>query len=256
MIKYEYRLQTIRFGAPTLLPNGVAQGIIGFSSVYGFPDETQACIESIESIRGINGLPLYSDMLYLDFDSEDGVEEAEAMLQGMGVGFKKYTTGNRGCHFHIPTVPITSPILPSIHKAFVDNHFPKADLSLYKYSGLIRNVGTWHIKNPGKRKLLVKEVVGSLLTIEIVPPKDRGRIKFVYEELDQTEADFLLGTMLLKEIHEGKRNNTVYMMAFLAKTAGMDYTEAEDLLGKYNQTHIFPPLDNREFKSVIRSCYR
>jgi len=256
MIKYEYRSQLIRFGAPHLLPNGVAQSIVGFSSVYGFPEETATCITTIESIKGIQGLPLYSDTLYLDIDNSEFIPEVEAVLRNKGVGFSKYTTGNRGCHFHVPCEPVISPILPSIHKAFVENWFPGADLSLYKYSGIIRNVGTWHIKNPGRRKELLEEVPGKLLVLDILPPKNRSKTFLVYEELDDTEADFQLGCMLLRNISEGKRNNTLFMMAFLAKTAGYDTEEATDILWGYNCSHVSPPIECQEFKTIIKSCYR
>ena len=256
MIKYEYRPHLLRYGAPQLMPIEAAKGIVGFSSIYGFPAETARCIEDSGSTKDIYGMPLYSDILYLDYDSDEGVEEARQILINMGVGFERFTTGNRGCHFHITTKPMTGPLVPSIQKAYVDLTFPHADLSIYKYTGIIRNTGTWHLKNPGKRKELVEEVSGKRLIIDLSPPKDRDQTRVFYADLDPEEADIILGQRLLNPISEGGRNNGLYILAYMAKVAMYDKAAARDMLWQYNCTMIQPPLDDREFNSVINSCYR
>jgi hypothetical protein len=255
-IKYEYRAYLLRHGEPQLMPAQAAQGIVGFSSVYGFPEETVRCIEDSGSTRDIHGLPLYSDLLYLDFDSEEGVEEARQKLQHMGIGYERYTTGNRGCHFHIPIEAMLGPLVPSIQKAYVDQTFPYADLSLYKYTGIIRNNGTWNLKNLGRRKELIEVVEGKKLVVDLTPPRNRGETRMFYSELDPEEADIILGQKLLQTIGNGGRNNGVYMLAYMAKTAKYNKDEARDLLWQYNCTMVQPPLDDREFNAIINSCFR
>lgn len=256
MIKFEYRPHLFRYGDPQLLPRDVARGIVGFSSVYGFPEETYKCIEEAGSIKDIYGLPLYSDILYLDYDSDEGVEEARQILLKMGIAFERFTTGNRGCHFHIPIIEMVGPLVPTLQKSYVDQTFPHADLSIYKYTGIIRNTGTWHLKNPGKRKATIEQVSGKKLSIDLTPPKDRSQTRVFFMDLEPDEADIILGEKLLRPIHEGGRNNGIYMLTYMAKTAKYNKQEVSELLWKYNCEMVVPPLDEREFKSIINSCYR
>ena len=73
----------------------------GFSSVFGYTEETARIITENQSSRDIGNLELYCDELYLDFDSEDGIAEALGFLNSNNIHYGPRAAGNRGKHIHI-----------------------------------------------------------------------------------------------------------------------------------------------------------
>lgn len=251
MIYYEHRNGLVRMVSPILLPKDQAKSMPGFSSVFGYPESTAKIILDKGSSRDIGNLDLYCDELLLDFDSEDGIRDAREFLLMNHLAFQEYHTGNRGCHIHIPIEPISGYGLPAWLKDYVSNVFPGADTSIFKPTGIFRNAGTWHTKNPGSRKELIAEFEGNRL---IIPLKEIN-VKF-HHETEDVDAMELLSNLLFKRIKAGNRNNGVYNLVFLAKEAGMSYEEANTLIYNYNEIGVDPPLRSRELDSIINSCYR
>jgi len=250
MIYYEYRNGLIRVSPPKLMSKIDAKTPPGFSSVFGYTEETARIITENQSSRDIGNLELYCDELYLDFDSEVGIQPAIDYLNGENIYYSLYTTGNRGKHIHIDIVPVQGYGLPQGFKHFVAMRFPGADTSIYKPTGIIRNVGTWHQKNPGYSKQLLDTKPGRTMLIDMdVTPRIPLSIN------DRGDPKELLGALLLKRITNGERNNKMYSLAKVAKESQMSKNEVEEILWHYNRSSVVPPLDSREFQNVINSCF-
>ena len=250
MIYYEHRNGLMRNSPPTLLPKEEAKYRLGFSSVFGYDEETAKYIMENNSLKGLSDRVLYCDELYLDFDTEEGIQAAKDFLATNKLRAQIYTTGNRGCHIHIQIVPLSGVGLADRLKQFVANVFPGADTGIYKATGIFRNIGTWHQKNPGHRKELIGLMAGDILSI---PALNKTIPRFY--AADQEDATDILNSLLLKKITTGERNNKMYNLAFLAKTSGMTVKDAEIILYNYNMTNVEPPLKSSEFRSIITSCF-
>jgi hypothetical protein len=249
---YEYRNSLERFTKPNLMPFWKASGQPGFISVFGFPGETANVIINQGSTKNLDNLPLHSDTLYLDFDSDEGIESAINYITNNNLQAEIYTTGNRGKHIHIPIMPITLIGLANKLKGYVASTFPGADLSIYKPTGIIRNVGTWHSKNPGHRKELIEVIPGFILDPKL---KESSHTFKIFKKDTVEDADNILTQLLLAPIQEGNRNNKVYNLTYLARESGITKQEASNLLTEYNRNYVLPPLRDRELLTIINSCY-
>lgn len=256
-ILYESRSGPVRNGSVILLPFNEASQRPGFVSVFGFTKETVDHIRACNNTAGMRGLPLYTDLIYLDFDdNEAGAQHAEDTLDEMGISYEKYSTGRVGrYHFHIPCSPILRSDLPLRVGSWVEQNFTGYDASLYKTSGVIRTNGTFHSKAPGKFKHLLHSVEGAIVDImketKDVMPK-------VYTGAGDTDAEAaeVLERLWLEPCFEGGRNRQVYRRAYLAKLAGKGVAETEELLRMWNELMVHPPLREGEIITTVRSAYR
>ena len=256
MIYYEYRPSVQRAGAPRLISAEQVDNVTGFVSVYGFDEQGKQFIEENRSTRGIQGNTLYSNVLYIDIDDDDAyAKEVEKRLDAADLGYWMYNTGGRGYHFHIPIVPMVGRDVAYKQRCWVKHYFPGADDSLHKTTGVIRTPGTFHEKNPGKFKQLVKRQEGQILEINLrdVPAQATKRLKTDDEDYDN---DAILDDLLMTPVRSGSRNNELYKRGFFCKEVGYTVEEATNILQVFNRTFTFPPLREDEVYRIARSVYR
>lgn len=248
---YELRSGLKRSGSPLLVES--LEGQTGYRSIYGFPDKLAKHIEKQGSTFGIRGQELYSDTLFIDIDDNPAAESTvEQILLTQGVGFDMYDTGNRGKHFHIPITEMLGKDVPYKQKAFVEANYPGADLSIYKCTGIIRLPGTFHYKNPGKTKKLLKRVEGPTLDISLmdIVPEVTSRVK------GDNEAEEILDASWLRPVYSGGRNRKIYTMAFLSAILDYPIEETTKNIMCFNSSMVRPPLDETEVLRTIKSAYR
>jgi hypothetical protein len=125
---------------------------LGFASVYAVDEQTATSLQSSQDARGFKGI-VWSEKLHIDCDTEEASATVEAGLKKLGLGFEKWTTGNRGAHFSVNREAEPSQTLPLQDKAWVKARFPEADLKLYSHLHLFRRPGNPHDKT-GRKKAL------------------------------------------------------------------------------------------------------
>lgn len=135
----------------------------GYASLYGVSESTAKAIEQEGTAKGFKGI-VWSERLWLDFDSYGAADRAQSRLEEMGYDFIEYDSGGRGAHFGILRASVGSHLLPARDKAWAKNQFPEADLSIYTHLHLFRLPGTIH-ERTGRRKELVCEHRGSTLEL-------------------------------------------------------------------------------------------
>ena len=163
-MKYEYALwkarvndDSVRFVHIDELPAS------GFASVYNFSEADARSMEAAGTYKAFKGT-VFSPFLKLDCDDGVSASHVEVRLLALGVGFSKFSTGNRGFHYHVPREILPSHTLPALDKQFVAREFPGADVSFYHHVGMYRQVGAIHSKT-GRRKESLKKVSGAVLVM-------------------------------------------------------------------------------------------
>lgn len=159
--KYEHHLYSNRptYGAsPTFVvhPEGRLEG---FCSLYTVTEDTAKAIQQAGTAKGFKGV-VWSQRLWLDFDSYEAAERAERRLIEMGVSYVAYDSGGRGAHFGVRRDCAPSHLLPRLDRLWVEQNFPEADLSIYTHLHPFRLPGTVH-ERTGRRKELVCDRAGS-----------------------------------------------------------------------------------------------
>lgn len=129
----------------------------GFASVYQFSEADARSMEAAGTYKSFKGT-VFSPVLKLDCDDTDTAARVEVRLHAMGVGFSKFSTGNRGFHYHVPREVAASHTLPALDKQFVTREFPGADVSFYHHVGMYRQVGAVHQKT-GRRKEMTDNLI-------------------------------------------------------------------------------------------------
>lgn len=125
----------------------------GFASVYNFSESDARSMENLGTFKSFKGT-VHSPLLKLDCDTSEASYVAEKRLKQLEAKYEKYTTGNRGFHYHVYRSVEPSHLLPSIDRAFVTREFPGADVSFYHHVGMYRQVGAVHGKT-GRKKTLI-----------------------------------------------------------------------------------------------------
>ncbi len=143
----------------------------GFSSVYAIDESSAEALQRTQNYVGFKGV-VWSDKLWIDADTEEAAIKIDAGLRESGLGFTRYTTGNRGAHFGINREAAPSQLLPEQDKAWVKARYPEADLKLYGHLHMFRLPGTVHEKT-GKPKEIVATVEGTTI-IHGRPDKKRA----------------------------------------------------------------------------------
>lgn len=253
--KVEIRPSVTRTGAPKLVSYGAKYQHVGFTSVYGYPLEAQKHIESTSSTRGLSKFAVYSDTLYVDFDNEEeAAENLEMYLLVHGYAFERYHSGGRSIHFHIPIVPMYGINVPHSQKLWIERYAPKADVSIYRHTGLYRLPGTYHVKNPGnKKRMEVAHNGPTKLKIENVP---RGVTVQEEEEVQNPEFFYnVLGKLLHRRMDQGGRHKHAFKIAMAGKAAQLPRDRVESLLRMWNNTNCFPSKEDWEITKLMRWVY-
>jgi hypothetical protein len=244
----EIRASIRRSGPPRLVPLAEVSAHTGFRSIVAYDDAVAAQIRQQGSTANLRTCEVYADTLFMDFDSHDPTE-FRAWLQATGLGYEEYNTGGRSVHFHIPMAPIKGAWVTIAMKAWTRKHAPTADISFLHNAGMYRLPGTFHSRNPGRRKVLVCRKDGPLL--ELSKP---GRETFsAYPGTGSHEELFLL---LTQAVGEGHRRPRAWLLATMAAECGMEFDEAVEHLLWWNSKFVDPPHEAQTIINQIESAYR
>ncbi len=256
---YEHRSGPIRTGTVHLLPFSEAIQLPGFISSFGFPSSTADYIREVNNTAGMRGMQLSTELLYIDFDdAENDAADAETTLQKLGLKYELFSTGRIGrYHFHVPCVALTRSDLPMRVADWVSQNFKGYDPKIYMTSGVIRTPGTYHSKQPGKFKHSIHVEDGAILDLMKATKDVMPKVYIGAANGDQdADAEQLFQGSLIEPCYEGGRNRQVYRRAYLARLAGYQMREAEDLLRSWNEMMVYPPLREGEVLTTVRSAYR
>lgn len=233
-MQYEWRQSVKRAGLPVL--SDVQPEKAQYRSVYGFPSSTQDRITTQGHMKNLEGMMLYSDMLLIDIDDADNVEAALNILKELGIGYSKWTTGNRGVHIHIPIIPMTG-----VNVIYSQKHWLQSvglwsliDSSIYRPAGQFRAPGARHLKTGGIKTKL-KDNTGKLLEIRMLKPPPVVHTDWELETSTPTkEFDFYMNLLSYRSM--GGRHPHMYILWMSGKKAGLDREELEDCIRWWNHT--------------------
>ena len=253
----EIRPTVTRTGKPKLVPYNDRHKYTGFTSVYGFLEEAVKSIEGSRSTRGLGRTPVYSDILYVDFDDneEAAVKFRADIIRIYDCEYKMYHSGGRSIHFHIPIEPMYGINVPFSQKTWMENIAPEADMSIYRHSGLYRLPGTYHSKNPGKKKELLDEREGRKIRIENRP---RAAVPTIDDEVEEKGEEYfhmILGKLLNTQISEGGRHPHAYKIAMAGRTSGKSKDYTRRLLGMWNHDNCYPAKTEWELDKLVNWVY-
>jgi len=218
----EYRKEVKRKGRPVVAASRPTEA--NFMSVYQYPQTTVDFINTNGNTKDLKGKPVISDMLYIDVDVQENIKPVLDLLESEGIRHFIYTTGNRGCHIHIPIERMEGTNIPYSQVEWLRDIglLELVDSSIYREGGQIRAIGATHQKT-GKLKELVETVEGAIPTIEIreQPPESR------WEGMDELDVEALLEYKLnlMEERGEGGRHQHIYIIYKQGLLAGLSETQ-------------------------------
>lgn len=202
---------------------------LGFRSVYMFNKETYNYIQEKNAVRSLSKFPVYSDMLFVDFDDGDkSIETFKKVMNTSGIGWEMYFSGRKGYHFHVPIEPMYGVYVPFSQKQFILGlGIETADTSIYKHTGLFRTAGTYH-NVTGNPKELVDKQDGNVLRLPYIEPE---------EELEVVEGNTASLAAALTNAHygvvdepsPGSRHNQLLAIAKYLAAAGATMDTALDI---------------------------
>jgi hypothetical protein len=249
----EHRRTVERTGPLKYVPLEACPTLTGFRAVYAVDAALKDHILKAGSVSGLDGVPVYSDTLFLDYDGEDGVEAARDTLCGLGARFEIYTTGRRGRHFHVQIEPMFGTSVPYSQLQFVRAYFTGAfDHTIYRPHSIIRLPGTYHEKAPGQMKQRLELLEGNPLRI---PMQERPPEVAVRRNSEETQNPSDFWTAVLSPKATG-RTFRLFFLGALAARCGIDYEEGLAAARSWATTICYPPLTSeREIQRVFSNGY-
>jgi hypothetical protein len=245
----EVRSSVRRSGPPRLIPLADVDGQTGFRSIVAYPEDVAQLIRDQGGTANLRGQPVYADTLFIDFDGHEPTE-FRAWLQGSGLAYTEWDSGNRSVHFHIPLVPIFGPWVTDAMRKWVKQHAPTADISFYHPAGQYRLPGTFHSKRPGQCKSLVCGREGNLLELR---PAARETFAAAYQATGSREEFF---RTLTQAVGEGHRRPRAWLLATQAAECGMEFDDAVEHLLWWNGNLVDPPHEPETIIKQVESAYR
>lgn len=225
----------------------------GFASVYAVTQADARSIQTLGSYSDYKGT-VWRPTLAIDCDSPEASNAVEGRLREKGLGYKKYFSGNRGCHFEVARAAAPSHKLPAIDKAWVERELPEADPSLYKHCALFRQPGAIHQKT-GKRKELVAEVPGEVLDLRDERPTESARLAVDHRDgtIQSVFTDPILQRMTVP-IGRGERHKRFIEVAVRLDTLNQP---AEWALGYMENLNLISeePLSSEELRRMLEWAY-
>ena len=235
-----------------LLPKGQS-----FGSVYAVSVEDAHFIEEAGTAAGYKGV-VWSQRLWVDFDSEDGARAAQSKLKELGYDHVVYTTGGRGCHIGILRPSAPSHVLPLRDKQWVANNLPGADLSLYWHLHLIRLPGAVH-ERTGLAKRVLYKVEGREL---ILPPYDPDANVRAFREVSAEagrEGSIFQNWEIISQLtalnpNGSRHQHLVNISATLCNSSGINRDRALWIVQEVNRG--FPePKTEEEVEKIVDWAY-
>lgn len=250
----ETRRTVERSGPLAYTPLTELAGVTGFRSVFAVDAPLRDLILRKGSVGGLENAPVYSDTLFVDFDTDSGVEAAVQRLVDTGCHFEVWNTGRRGVHLHVPITPMRGAGVPHSQLTWVRANFEGDwDETVYRHHSIIRLPGTFHEKNPGHCKQLMVAYAGVLLTIPLLerpppvsmPHTARG---------DRNPSEFW--SSVLSPHQSPGRTFRIFHLGALAAECGLPFDEGLAAARSWAQTIANPPLHNeQEIRRVFVNGY-
>jgi len=196
-----------------------------FRSTYMFDGKVAGSIQENGHTRGLKGKSVASNVLFIDVDEDENVDKVETILRLMVTRYGRYTTGNRGKHFHIPIewMEGTNVIYSQIKWLKSVGLWELIDHSIYREGGQYRRVGAIHAKT-GKRKeheITYKTLDSTPLQIPTLVAPPEVVEPFSVAEGDSTNMQIFLMNCMQKR-NEGGRHSHMYILWQSGKAAGLD----------------------------------
>tara|TARA_R110000822_G_scaffold216824_1_gene351371 strand:+ start:84 stop:866 length:783 start_codon:yes stop_codon:yes gene_type:complete len=250
---YELRRTVLRIGPPELavFENDLSASALGynFRSVYGYASEVIDKITAANNTKGLKGLPVYTDVLAIDADTDESARYCENKLKELGFSYTVYNTGNRGLHFHLPIVDLMGTDVIHSQIMWLKNNglWAQVDTSIYREGGMYRLEGATHSKT-GRKKTKLRTVPGLVLAVPIVKTPAPVRIKAsraaVSEDIPSERQEYFVN--LTSPRDEGGRHLHFYILWKQGLRAGLSEDQiAEDILW-YNRNFCYPPHHEQE----------
>lgn len=224
----------------------------GFMSLYAITKETAKAIEQAATTRGFKGV-VWSERLWIDFDDHDAAGRAESKLKEMKYDYVCFTTGNRGLHYGILRDNSPSHILPFLDKAWVKQHFPEADTSIYTHLHPFRIPGTVHEKTGKPKKLLYGRSGGTL----VLPPfkKEDIQVGPIGPGGGKSVFDCFFVMANTVPVEAGQRHQTMIKLIYALKNDAQAPMEAAMWwLTEWNKM-LSEPKEHHELEKAVRSIY-
>jgi hypothetical protein len=210
----------------------------GYASVYAFDEDAAKSLIESKSSAGMSRFPVYTRSLIMDLDN--GPEQlalAEAKLADLGLGYEVWFSGSKGYHIYIEQDALCSGRnVPYSQRLWVEGIQVGADLSLYQHGRILSLPGRIHAKT-GKRKEKVKDVSGSLLTLELKDPPQGVSFDFKPSGgMGELEAGLWKAIQALaSEPAPGNRHTRLWSTALHFADAGVSYEATLELMHKVNE---------------------
>lgn len=217
-IKYEYRTEKYRRGAPLLLDTPSRQ--FRYRSLYGYGPDTAQDIHSRGNTRDLAGCPVYSDCIVVDCDTEVEAETVKERLTELDIPFELWLTGNRGCHFHIPIEPMYGTDVIWSQTCWLRDIgiWDIIDTSIYRENGQIRVPGAVHEKT-GRVKEKVMNAVGTAIKIDRrTPPPTITNRREVVDGSPEARHEYFRNLMYQR--FEGGRHGHMFILWCRGNEAG------------------------------------
>jgi hypothetical protein len=220
--------------------------------VYGFPPETAAIITANASVGGLKGELVQTSMLFIDVDEDEHVKAVEKVVAGLGVAFSKWSTGNRGAHFHVDTESYTHRHLPFSQSEFIRSLGIDGfvDMSIYRHHSIFRIPGAVH-QDTGKLKQCLYRVEGRVLSIPMLVEPEPEHTNF--EEGDP-ETMRIFNKNLLQRRGVGGRHTHLYILFESGMRAGQDIDSMLEYLYWWNAQQRVPHTEEtiyRKWKGFV-----
>lgn len=255
MYYVEIRKQIQRKHDPQLVPLDTIWSVDGteypFRSVYAYTEETAEQVYNKRSTAGLQSVYKYSDMLFIDIDSDDNdVQIAGNKLCDLGLEFEYWTTGNRGGHFHLPLEPMAGLHTNEYQRKWVDENIPvKTDCTIYTCNGQFRMPHAVHDKT-GKPKELQEKIAGKILRIDTVQPLLRRNNQWHCHTTVDNYVD-----NLTRYAGVGERHQRIMMIVKDGIKLGFSLDKVTQDVLLYNQKWLHPQMDVKEVIRHVNKTY-
>jgi hypothetical protein len=224
-----------------------------FASVYAVRKEDAEAIETTSgTAAGFKGI-VWSQKLWVDFDTYEAASEAEKTLDKLGLGYVVYDTGGRGKHIGINRDTKPSHTLPGQDKAWVQANLVGADLSLYWHLHLIRLPGAVHEKTGGIKKLIKRKEGNS---VQLGQPKENEAVSVSEVTTSPGARNSIFGTwsVMSNITPTGHRRQLVELAVALQRDVGVTTEEATWVLLEVNRGFNVP-RDVDEIERIVAWAY-
>lgn len=227
----------------------------GFTSLYAISAQDAEAIRAEGTTKGFKGV-VWSPTLEMDFDDPEAAERAGCRLEEMGLEFNAFSTGNRGLHFQLFRSLDSKPshLLPQKDKAWVRDHFPGADTSIYTHLHPFRLEGTKHEKT-GRPKQRVHYNPGNKVTVPALKEKPVPTYDASQSSSGRSIFDNLQLMANTIPVHNGERQYTLIRQLFALKYEGVPADMARFWVGEWNKM-LSDPKAEEELDKAVMSIYR